>query len=277
MPIAPAFDPTTGASGGAPPAVASGQGEPLLVLDWAPTGTGGPYAGSYAGVDHTIAGQVIKVQDKDSGASSVGTVSLEAGGLRIQQTGGSGDPLAIRLDLSSLTGMAGTYNGLAVNASFSVTTLSQSNASLNMMIHQNMPNQANNANTAFDMQCQAFRNTASNYQIKASRWNSASTKTTYSYTASSLTGGGQPANIRLSMFGTAYQWWIGADTTAGAGVFQSVGLGANQRKLVQAQGSGAVIDAGLAYPIIGFLVGRGETTPNDLHLTHLRVYTYGNP
>jgi hypothetical protein len=55
-----------------PPAVASGQGEPLLVLDWAPSGTGGPYAGSYAGVDHVIAGQVIKVQDKDSSAVSDG-------------------------------------------------------------------------------------------------------------------------------------------------------------------------------------------------------------
>ena len=283
MAIVPVFDPTTGASGGSSGggSTPTGQGEPKLVLDYSPRGTGGPYAGTYTGTDHTIEGVTWKIQNQTSGASTIGTVNLTATGLQLSHTGTTGEPMALRLDASALTGMTGALNGMCVQASFAVAAWAKSNTSVNLLVNQAMPANAGGAYTQYDMQAQAIRFNATNYGVRAQRRN-ASGSTTYSYSTTNLSSSGAPANVTLGLFGSAYTWWIGGDTTAGPAAFQAVGTGANQRKMIMPSGGayypGSNPDgAGIDHPVISLLIGSTATGTDEFTLTNLRIWTYGNP
>ena len=119
-----------------------------------------------------IEGLTVKVQDKDSSGSGIGTVSLTTTGLRIQQTGAGGSPyksLMIVFDLSSFPGMSQTYNKICVTASFTLTTLTNNSASVNLFAMQSMPTKPTGDFSQYDLQVQAIRHSASNYKVKALR------------------------------------------------------------------------------------------------------------
>jgi hypothetical protein len=254
------------------------SGRPKQVLNWSPQKPSGSttYDGSFAGVDHVIESQTVRVQDKDSGGSGVGTVSLTTSGLRLQQTGASGKSLMILFDLSSLPGMSETYNNTCITASFTVTTFTNASASINLFALQDMPVKPSGDFTQYDIQCQAQRYSSSNYRVKAYRRNNATAATGYNYTNNNLSSSGQPSAVRLTLFGSNYTWWAGGDTTNARGLFQTVGLGTNQRKWINMNGNSHLYFTGIDHPYIGVLVGRGETTANDIYLTNLSVWTYGN-
>ena len=255
------------------------SGRPKQIVNWSPQKPSGSttYAGSYAGVNHTIEGLTAKVQDKDSGGSGIGTVSLTTSGLRLQQTGGSGKPLSLWFDLSTYTGMSETYNNVCITASFTATTFTNAGASINLFATQSVPSQPSGDFTQYDIQAQAYRYNASKYTVRALRRNNASSATTYSFNNSNLSSSGQPAAIRLTLFGGNYTWWVGGDTTNARGLFQNVGLGTNQRKWINMNGNSNLYFTGVDHPCVGILIGRGETTANDIYLTNLSVWTYGNP
>ena len=254
------------------------SGRPKQIINWSPQKPSGTttYAGSYAGVDHAIEGLTIKVQDKDSSGAGIGTVSLTTSGLRLQSTGSGGKPLALWFDLSAYVGMTQTYNSVCITASLTLTTFTNPSGSVNLFATQAVPSQPSGDFTQYDIQAQAFRYNASKYTVRALRRNNASAATTYSFNNSNLSGSGQPSALRLMLYGNNYTWWVGGDTTDARGGFMTVGEGSNQRKWINMNSNSNLYFTGVDHPCVGVMIGRGETTANDVHLTNLSVWTYGN-
>ena len=275
MPIAPAFDPTTGASGGAAAGGGAITGEPKLLLDWSPTGDDVDFDGSWGGTSRTIDGQSVKIFNRtDSGGATPTTsmIRLTAAGLRIQQTGGDSETSAFEFDFSSLEGMTDARVPRAVTMNFAVTTLTNAYGNVHLNLGQAGIATATNSFVADDVQLQAMRwSNGNNWKCRYWLWTAADAKTIYAGTNNTL-GTSQPANLRLCVVGSSYCWWLAADTlTAKPGMHDVVAV----RRILSARNKSAWDESGAAHPFVRLITGRGETTPGDVTLNNLRVWTFG--
>ena len=254
------------------------DGNPRLILDWNPSGSG-DITGSYAGTERTIDGQQVFIYDKESDDSTATTSTFEltATGIHVVHVGGSGDTTAMRLVLTDNTlfpNMDKGFGSVCVTASFSVASFNNANSNVALLLEQEPRGDTPNTDhVQHDVWIQALRYSASDWRVRSARSTGSSTQSFQDYGADTLSGS-EPSNIRLTLYGSNGSYFAGGDTTAGPGTFQGVGLGSNQLRMIRTRAASMVAGA-VSYPIVAILFGRGESTAVDVTLTNLSVWTYG--
>ena len=249
-----------------------------MILDWNPRGSG-DITGSYAGTERTIDGQQVFVYDKESDNSTATTTALEltATGLHVTHIGGSGDTTALRLVMSStlFPNMDKALGSVCVTASFTVASLNNTSSNITLALEQEPRGDTPNTDhVQYDVWAQAYRQSSSDWRVRGVRSTGSSAQSIVNYGADSLSGV-EPSAVRLTLYGSNWSFFGGGDVIAGPGLFQGVGLGSNQLRLINAHGSGVTDHQGVSYPIVAIMFGRGESTAVDVTLTNLRVWTYG--
>ena len=254
------------------------DGDPRLILDWNPSGSG-DITGSYDGTERTIDGQQVWIYDKESDDSTptTSTFELTATGIHVVHVGGSGDTTAMRLVLTDdalFPNMDKGFGSVCVTASFSVASHNNDNSNIALLLEQEPRGDTPNTDhVQHDVWVQALRYSSSDWRIRSARSTGSSAQSFQDYGADTLSGS-EPSNIRLTIHGSNGSYFVGGDSTAGPGEFQGVGLGTNQLRMVRTRGASMLAGA-VSYPIIAILFGRGESTAVDVTLTNLRVWTYG--
>ena len=258
------------------------DGNPRLILDWNPSGSGAIATGSYGGTETTIDGQQVFVYGKTSGGSpseTTSTLELTATGLHVVHVGGSGETTALRLVLTDNTlfpNMDKDLGSVCVTASFSVASFNNASSNIALLLEQEpRGNTPITDSVQHDVWSGALRYSASDWRVRSARstGTGGDAQSWQDYGADTLSGS-EPSNIRLTLYGSNGSYFAGGDATAGPGTFQGVGLGSNQRRMIRTRG--ATITAGaVSYPIVAIIFGRGESTAVDITLTTLRVWTYG--
>ena len=254
------------------------DGDPRLILDWNPSGSGDIATGSYGGTETTIDGHQVFVYGQTSGAAeTTSTLELTATGLHVVHVGGSGDTTALRLvmtDNSLFPNMDKDLGSVCVTASFTVASFNNASSNIALLLEQEpRGDEPNTDHQQHDVWIQALRYSASDWRVRSARSTGSSTQSFQDYGADTLSGS-EPSNIRLTLYGSNGSYFAGGDTTAGPGTFQGVGLGSNQLRMIRTRAASMVAGA-VSYPIVAILFGRGESTAVDVTLTNLSVWTYG--
>ena len=250
-----------------------------MILDWNPRGSGS-ITGSYGGTERTIDGQQVWIYDKESDDSTptTSTFELTTSGIHVVHTGGSGDTTAMRLVLTDdalFPNMDKDLGSVCVTVSFTVASLNNTGSVLGLLLEQEPRGDTPNTDhVQYDVWAQAYRQSSSDWRVRGVRSTGSSAQSIVNYGADSLSGV-EPSAVRLTLYGSNWSFFAGGDAIAGPGLFQGVGLGSNQLRLINAHGSGVTDHQGVSYPIIAIIFGRGESTPVDVTLTNLRVWTYG--
>mgnify|MGYP003132996304 CR=1 FL=1 len=255
------------------------DGNPRLILDWNPSGSGDIATGSYGGTETTIDGQQVFVFGKTSGdsAETTSTLELTATGLHVVHVGGSGETTALRLVLTDNTlfpNMDKDLGSVCVTASFSVASFNNASSNISLLLEQEpIGNTPNTDHVQHDVWITALRYSASDWRVRSGRSTGADAQSFQDYGADTLSGS-EPSNVRLTFHGSNGSYFAGGDATAGPGTFQGVGLGTNQLRMIRTRGA-SMLAGGVSYPIIAIMFGRGESTAVDVTLTNLSVWTYG--
>ena len=254
------------------------DGNPRLILDWNPSGSGDIATGAYGGTEITIDGQQVFVFGLTSGgAETTSTLELTATGLHVVHVGGSGDTTALRLVLTDNTlfpNMDKDLGSVCVTASFTVASFNNASSNIALLLEQEpIGNTPNTDHVQHDVWIQALRYSSADWRVRGFRSTGADAQTVQDYGADTLSGS-EPSNIRLTLHGSNGSYFAGGDATAGPGTFQGVGLGTNQLRMIRTRAASMVAGA-VSYPIVAIMFGRGESTAVDVTLTNLSVWTHG--
>ena len=124
--------------------------------------------------------------------------------------------------------------------------------------------------TDMDLSNQTFRLNASSWRVRAFDWTGTDSKGIHNYASGGL-GTSRPTHVRSMMWGGPFSWWISSDNGTTPCDFQGV----TAQRRIMCNNSVTIHDVnGIAHDFLGWQIGRGEATAQDITLTNMRVWTY---